>query len=220
MSDNNKEEPFLLSPYQMAEIKRLTKELQAVTDRVRQRNNLFNMIMHAFKNPYPIEETHEKVYHVSGFKPFAMFDILFGKGLKWRKRHGIYYNTTEYAISGNKRYHISDLHALGMYFTKLESIHWVGLFFFNIPSFGYLRRFGLLPFNVTYEIDVLNGFNKDAEVYIDNAYETPAIDDNGEEFSIYRYVVQSCIPSQYIRLKAITLALPMFGYTKVIWRRK
>lgn len=223
---NTKEEPFLLSPYQMAEVERLTEELQAVRDRVRERNNFFNVALGAFG--YPIKETHEKVYHVSGFKPLLMYKVLFGEGLKWKKDKGIYYNTTEYAYRQmsligsarglrSKKRHISELHAEGFYLATFYTKHWLGNIWFRIPLYGYLKRFGLLPLNATYEIST-KGFETD-DVYHDNTYETPPTDENGEE-TTFRYIPQRCIPSQYIRLKAVTFVLPMFGLYKVLWRRK
>ena len=185
--------------------------------------------MHAFGNPYPIEETHKKVYLVSGFNPLRMFKILFGEGLKWGRHKGIYYGTTEFAYNqlslvGHarglkpRRRHISKILLEDFFSTHNRLVHWVGVNWLRLPTLGYLRRFGLVPLVVTYEIDTV-GFNE-AEVYIDPEYVYPPIDDNGEEYSMLRYVVQDCIPSPFIRLKAITLALPMFGIYKVIWRRK
>lgn len=226
---NNKEEPFLLSPYQMAEIKRLTNELQAVRDRIRQRNNFCNKILYAFGNPYPIEETHKKVYHVSGFKPLRMFKILFGEGLRRVRHKGIYYNTTEFAYNQlslvgyargvkARRIHISEMITEDFFSTHNRLVHWMRVDWFRLPTLGYLRRFGYVPLVVVYEVDTV-GFNE-AEVYIDPEYAYPPIDDNGEEYSMLRYVQQDCIPSPFIRLKAITFALPMFGIYKVLWRRK
>ena len=77
---NNQEEPFLLSDYQMYQIRKLTKLTKQLEDIIREKNNFSNKILHAFGNPYPIEETHKKVYHVSGFRPIRMCEILFGKG--------------------------------------------------------------------------------------------------------------------------------------------
>ena len=220
MEDNNKE-PFLLSPYQMYEIEKLTKQLEEIRDTVRARNNFRNYILHVFQNPYPIEETHEKVYHVSGFIPLRMCKILLGEGLKWMRGKGIYYNTTEYCIrhltlhgviTGAKRprEHVSVTHARAFYRK--------GSTLFKAPSLRYLRRFGRVPLIVTYEINTV-GF-KGAKVYDDIVYINPPTDDNGEEYSIFRYVQQDCIPSPFIKLKAIPLALPIFGIYKVLWRRK
>lgn len=230
MSDNNKEEPFLLSDYQMYEIKKLTKQLEEMSERIKAKNNFCNRILYAFKNPYPIKETNKKVYHVSGFKPIQMFKILFSGGLRWVKHKGIYYNSTEFGYCHvsllahakgikPKRRHVSIIHAKSFHITRLlGKKHWIGPIWFRFPSFGYLRRFGVLPLNVTYEIDT-KGFG-DSEVYVDATYENPPTDDNGDEYTIFRYVKQDCIPPQYIRLKAITFALPIFGIYKVLWRRK
>lgn len=229
MSDNNKEEPFLLSDYQMYQIRKLTKQLEDIRDTIRERNNFCNKILYAFGNPYPIEETHEKVFHVSGFKPLRMFKILFGEGLRWVRHKGIYYNTTEFACKQltlfahargmrQRKRHISVIHAQSFYDTRHWIKHQVGPLRFITPSFGYLRRFGLVPLVVTYEIDTKIFGN--SKVYVDAMYENTPTDDNGEEYSIFRYVQQDCIPSQYIKLKAITFALPIFGWYKVLWRRK
>ena len=227
MSDNNQEEPFLLSDYQMYQIRKLTKQLEDIRDTIRSKNNFCNKILGAFG--YPIKETHKKVYHVSGFKPIQMYKILFSQGLEWIKHRGIYYNTTEYGYRKltligvargykPKKEHISELHAEGFWRARSPKKVWVGPFWFRIPTFmRYIKRFGVLPLNVTYEIDV-NGFEKD-EVYHDIGYATPPTDENGEE-TTFRYIPQLCIKPQYIRLKAITFALPMFGWYKVIWRRK
>lgn len=231
MEDNNKE-PFLLSPYQMYEIEKLTKQLEEIRDTIRARNNFYNRILYAFGNPYPIEETNEKVYHVSGFRPLRMCKILLGKGLKWMRGKGIYYNTTEYCIrhltlfgvaTGTKRprEHVSITHAKSFYDanTRFWKKRWIGPIWFKIPSFAYFRRFGLVPLIITYEIDTTS-FG-DSNVYIDTSFKgyIPT-DDNGEEYSIFRYVQQECILSPFIKLKAITLALPIFGIYKVLWRRK
>lgn len=229
MNDNNKKEPFLLSPYQLHEIEKLTKQLEDIRDTIRVRNNFYNMVLHAFPNPYPIEETHKKVYHVSGFKPLRMFKILFGEGLRWVRHKGIYYNTTEFAYNQlslvgyargvkARRRHVSEIVVEDFFDTHSRVVHWIGVNWFRLPTLGYLRRFGYLPLVVVYEVDTV-GFNE-AEVYIDPEYAYPPIDDNGEEYSIFRYVQQECIPSPFIRLKAITFALPMFGIYKVLWRRK
>lgn len=229
MEDNNKE-PFLLSPCQMYQIEKLTKQLEEIRETIRARNNFCNKILHAFGNPYPIEETHEKVYHVSGFRPLRMCKILFGEGLRWVRHKGIYYNTTEFACNQlslvgyargvkARRRHISEAITEDFFYTHNRLVHWIGVDWFRVPTFGYLRRFGHVPLVVTYEIYTV-GFNEDAEVYKDPEYTYPPIDDNGEEYSIFRYVQQDCIPSPFIRLKAITLALPMFKIYKVLWRRK
>lgn len=229
MEDNNKE-PFLLSPYQMYEIEKLTKQLEEIRNTIRARNNFHNRILYAFGNPYPIEETHEKVYHVSGFRPLSMCKILFGEGLKWIYHEGIYYSTTEFCtmrlslreqITGKKRQreHISITHALSFYNTRtFGKKHWIGPIWFRFSKFGYLKRFGLVPLVVTYEINTISF--KGSEVYTDTVYIDTPTDDNGEEYSIFRYVQQKCIPSPFIKLKAITLALPIFGIYKVLWRRK
>lgn len=226
---NNQEEPFLLSDYQMYEIKKLTKQLEDIRDTIRAKNNFCNRILYAFGNPYPIEETHKKVYHVSGFKPIQMYKILFSQGLKWGRHKGIYYNTTEYGYRRvtliglargykPKKEHISELHAEGFWRARSPKKVWVGPFWFRIPTFmRYIKRFGVLPLNVTYEIDT-NGFEKN-EVYYDRGYANPPTDENGGN-TTFRYIPQLCIKSQYIRLKAITLALPMFDIYKVLWRRK
>ena len=230
MSDNNKEEPFLLSDYQMYQIRKLTKQLEEIHDTIRARNNFYNRILHAFGNPYPIEETHKKVYHVSGFRPLSMCKILFGEGLRWVRHKGVYYNTTEFAYNqlslvgyaiGVKawRRHVSEIIVEDFFDMHSRLVHWVGVNWFRLPTFGYLRRFGHVPLVVTYEIDTV-GFNETAEVYNDPEYVYPPIDDNGEEYSIFRYVQQDCILSPFIKLKAITLALPMFKIYKVLWRRK
>lgn len=230
MEDNNNKEPFLLSQYQIYEIEKLTKQLEEIRDTIRARSNFCNKILHAFGNPYPIEETHEKVYHVSGFRPLRMCKILFGEGLRWVRHKGIYYNTTEFAYNqlslvgcarGVKvrRRHISETITEDFFYTHNRLVHWIGVDWFRVPTFGYLRRFGHVPLVVMYEIDTV-GFNETAEVYKDPEYVYPPIDDNGEEYSIFRYVQQDCIPSPFIRLKAITLALPMFKIYKVLWRRK
>lgn len=219
---NNQEEPFLLSDYQMYEIKKLTKQLEEIRKTIKARNNFINYILHVFQNPYPIDETHEKVYHVSGFRPLIMFKILFGDGLKWMRGKGIFYNTTEFClrhltlrghIRGAKRprEHVSVTHARAFYRK--------GSTLFKAPSLRYLRRFGRVPLIVTYEINTV-GFRGGAKVYDDIVYIKPPTDDNGEEYSIFRYVQQDSIPSKYIRLKAITFALPIFGWYKVLWRRK
>lgn len=226
---NNQEEPFLLSDYQMYEIKKLTKQLEDIRKTIKARNNFINYILHVFQNPYPIDETHEKVYHVSGFRPLSMCKILFGEGLRWVRHKGIYYNTTEFAYRQltlfahaigmrQRRRHISVIHAQSFYDTRHWIKHKVGPIRFITPSFGYLKRFGLLPLVVTYEIDTISFGN--SKVYVDATYENTPTDDNGEEYSIFRYVQQECIPSPFIRLKAITMALPMFGIYKVLWRRK
>lgn len=229
MEDNNKE-PFLLSPYQMYQIEKLTKQLEEIRNTIRARNNFYNRILHAFGNPYPIEETHKKVYHVSGFKPLRMWKILFGEGLRRVRHKGIYYNTTEFAYNQlslvgyaigvkARRRHISEIIVEDFFDMHSRLVHWVGVNWFRLPTFGYLRRFGHVPLVVTYEIDTL-GFNETAEVYKDAEYVYPPIDDNGEKYSIFRYVQQECIPSPFIRLKAITFALPIFGIYKALWRRK
>lgn len=230
MSDNNKEEPFLLSDYQMYQIRKLTKQLEEIRDTIRAKNNFCNRILHAFGNPYPIEETHEKVFHVSGFKPIQMYKILFSGGLRWIKHKGIYYGATEFAFNQlsllgyargvkARRRHVSEIIVEDFFDMHSRLVHWVGVNWFSFPTLGYLRRFGHVPLVVTYEIDT-EGFNEDAEVYKDAEYVYPPIDDNGEEYSMLRYVQQDCIPSKYIRLKAITFALPIFGIYKVLWRRK
>ena len=102
--------------------------------------------------------------------------------------------------------------------THNRLVHWMGVDWFRLPTLGYLRRVGYVPLVVVYEVDTV-GFNE-AEVYIDPEYAYPPIDDNGEEYSMLRYVQQDSIQSKYIRLKAITFALPIFGWYKVLWRRK
>lgn len=228
MSDNNKEEPFLLSDYQMYQIRKLTKQLEDILDTTRAKNNFCNRILHAFVNPYPIEETHEKVYHVSGFKPIQMYKILFSEGLKWGRDKGIYYNTEEYGYRPvtligmargykPKKEHVSELHSKENWLAPSLKIFWIGPFWFRVPRFMlYLKKYGILPLNVTYEIDTYGLRNESYED--ENCMLLPH--DNGEEYSIFRYVQQECIPSPFIRLKAITFALPIFGIYKVLWRRK
>ena len=226
MEDNNKE-PFLLSDYQVYQIRKLTKQLEEIRKTIKERNNQIETILGAFNEP--MEEYHKFVYHVSGFKPIQMYKILFSQGLKWGRHKGFYYNTTEYGYRRvtliglargykPKKKHISELHAEGFWCARSPIKVWVGPFWFRIPTFmRYIKRFGVLPLNVTYEIDT-NGFEKN-EVYHDRGYAGPPTDENGEE-TTFRYIPQLCIKPQYIRLKAITFALPMFGWYKVIWRRK
>lgn len=241
---NTKEEPFLLSPYQMAEIERLTEELQAVTDRVRQRNQLFETILGAFNEP--MKETRKYVYHVSGFKLKAMFDILFGKGLKWgnREDNGIFYNTTEYLNYmdaygifklGKTTYqkHVSYFHMVSFYLCdKLRGI--ARFDNTDIPVWcskgQYKRRYGYIPLNVTYEIDT-RGFEEGKKVYEDPTHITVgrgSITASDGLPGFARYIPQERIPSKYIRLKAISFVFPwlypIFGHYgfihKVLWRRK
>ena len=103
---------------------------------------------------------------------------------------------------------------------RAKKRYWIGPIWFRLPHLNYFKRFGLLPLAVTYEIDAKKGFETD-EVYVDKTYDPLFLpyNENGET-TIPRYVKQNCIPSQYIRLKAITFALPMFGLYKVLWRRK
>ena len=242
MSDNNKEEPFLLSDYQMYEIKKLTKQLEEIRDTIRERNNFYDSILGAFK--CPIKETRKHVYHVSCFNLKVMYDILFGKGLKWgnRKDKGIFYNTSEFvdymdAYSIFKlgkikdRRHVSYFHMRSFYLCdKLSGIArheatgepaWFG-------KDGYKKRFGLIPLNVTYEIDT-QGFEEGAMVYEDptRVYVgagSITAEDGLPTFA--RYIPQERIPSKYIRLKAISFVFPwfypIFGTMihKVLWRRK
>lgn len=226
---NNQEEPFLLSPYQMAEIKRLTNELQAVRDRIRQRNNWAETVLAAFGAP--MEEYHKFVYHVSGFNLKRMYDILFGRGLENIEGRGIFYNTTEYLNCtdaygifklGKIKYkrHVSYFHMQGFYLCDQLN---------GIPIWcnkgQYRRRFGFIPLSVTYEIDT-RGF--EGKVFGDSAYVTGQgiIESVDGGKSYVRYVSQNRIPSKYIRLKAISFVFPwfypIFGTMihKVLWRRK
>ena len=243
MKDNNKK-PFLFSPQEMKELRILTEKVQALTQRSRARRNLIDSILGAFK--YPIKETRKYVYHVSGFNLKVMYDILFGKGLKWgnKKDKGIFYNTSEFvdymdAYSIFKlgkvkdRRHVSYFHMQSFYLCdQLRGIArhentgdpmWCS-------KGQYRKRFGLIPLNVTYEIDT-QGFEEGAMVYEDPTHVyTGAGSITAEDglWTFARYIPQERIPSKYIRLKAISFAFPwlwpIFGdaalFHKVLWRRK
>lgn len=230
---NNQEEPFLLSDYQMYEIKKLTKQLEEIRDTIRARNNFCNKILYAFGNPYSIEETHEKVYHVSGFSLKRMYDILFGRGLVNSEGRGIFYNTTEY-LNYTDAYGIFKLGQI-KYKRHVSYFHMSSFYLcdqlYGIPIWcnkgQYRRRFGFIPLSVTYEIDT-RGFEEGIKVFDDSSYVTgqgiiePV--DGGTTYA--RYASINRIPSKYIRLKAISFVFPwvypILGIMihKVLWRRK
>ena len=175
-----------------------------------------------------------------------MYDILFGKGLKWgnKKDKGIFYNTSEfvdymdaYSIfrlgKVKDRRHVSYFHMQSFYLCdQLRGIArhentgdpmWCS-------KGQYRKRFGLIPLNVTYEIDT-QGFEEGAMVYEDPTHGyTGAGSITAEDglWNFARYIPQERIPSKYIRLKAISFAFPwlwpIFGdaalFHKVLWRRK
>lgn len=229
MSDNNKEEPFLLSDYQMYQIRKLTKQLEEIRDTIRARNNWAETVLAAFGAP--MEEYHKFVYHVSGFNLKRMYDILFGRGLVNSEDRGIFYNTTEYLNYtdaygifklGKIKYkrHVSYFHMRSFYLCdQLDGIPiWCN-------KGQYRRRFGFIPLSVTYEIDT-RGF--EGKVFGDSSYVTGQgiIESVDGGTSYARYVPQNRIPSKYIRLKAISFVFPwfypIFGTMihKVLWRRK
>lgn len=231
MSDNNQEEPFLLSDYQMYQIRKLTKQLEEIRDTIRAKNNFAETVLGAFNAP--MEEYHKLVYHVSGFNLKRMYDILFGTGLVNSKDRGIFYNTTEYLNYtdaygifklGKIKYkrHVSYFHMRSFYLCDQLN---------GIPIWcnkgQYRRRFGFIPLSVTYEIDT-RGFEEGINVFCDSSYVTIGqgfiTSTDGIEFA--RYIPQERIPSKYIRLKAISFVFPwfypVFGIMihKVLWRRK
>ena len=240
MEDNNKE-PFLLSPYQMYEIEKLTKQLKDIHATVKERNTQIETILGAFNAP--MEEHRKFVYHVSGFKLKQMYDILFGRGIVWSRDRGVFYNTTEYLNYtsaygifklGKTKYkrHVSDFHMRSFYLCdQLRGIarHDATGDPMWCSKGQYKRRFGFIPLNVTYEIDT-RGFEKGKKVYEDPTHVTIGQgiikSTDGGEFA--RYIPQERIPSKYIRLKAISFVFPwlwpIFGYGalfhKVLWRRK
>lgn len=231
MSDNNKEEPFLLSPYQMYEIEKLTKEIEEIHKTIKARNNGAETVLAAFGAP--MEEYHKFVYHVSGFNLKRMYDILFGRGIVCSGDRGIFYNTTEYLNYtdaygifklGKIKYkrHVSYFHMRSFYLC--DQLNGIPIWY---NKGQYRRRFGFIPLNVTYEIDT-RGFEEGIKVFGDSSYVTgrgiiePV--DGGTSYA--RYVSQNRIPSKYIRLKAISFVFPwfypIFGTMihKVLWRRK
>ena len=242
MEDNNKK-PFLLSPYQMYEIEKLTKQLEEIRKTIKERNNQIETILGAFNEP--MEEYHKFVYHVSGFKLKQMHDILFGTGLVNSKDRGIFYNITEYldytdAYSIFKlgkiknRRHVSCTHMRSFYLCdQLRGIarHDITGDPMWCSKGQYKRRFGFIPLNVTYEIDT-RGFEEGIKVYADPTHVTvgcgTTIKSTDGLPDYARYVPQNIIPSKYIRLKAISFVFPwlwpIFGYGalfhKVLWRRK
>lgn len=228
MEDNNNKEPFLLSPYQMYEIEKLTKQLEEISDTIRARNNWAETVLAAFGAP--MEEYHKFVYHVSGFNLKRMYDILFGRGLVESEGRGIFYNTTEYLNYtdaygifklGKIKYkrHVSYFHMRSFYLCdQLNG---------NLMKGQYSRRFGFIPLSVTYEIDT-RGFEEGKKVFGDSAYVTGngIIESVDGGTSYARYVPQNRISSKYIRLKAISFVFPWFYpisgimIHKVLWRRK
>lgn len=237
---NNQEEPFLLSDYQMYEIKKLTKQLEEIRDNIRAKNNCAETFLAAFVAP--MEEYHKFVYHVSGFSLKRMYDILFGRGLVNSKDRGIFYNITEYlyytdAYSIFKlgkvrdKRHVSYFHMRSFYLCdQLRGIARHDAT--GIPMWcskgQYKRRFGFIPLNVTYEIDT-RGFEKGIKVYGDPTRVTVghgSIESVDGLSDFARYVPQNRIPSKYIRLKAVSFVFPwfypIFGTMihKVLWRRK
>lgn len=228
MEDNNKE-PFLLSPYQMYQIEKLTKQLEEIRDTIRARNNWAETVLAA--SNAPMEEYHKFVYHVSGFNLKRMYDILFGRGLVNSEGRGIFYNTTEYLNYtdgygifklGKIKYkrHVSYFHMRSFYLCdQLDGIPiWCN-------KGQYRRRFGFIPLSVTYEIDT-RGF--EGKVFGDSSYVTGngIIESVDGGTSYARYVLRNRIPPKYIRLKAISFVFPwfypIFGTMihKVLWRRK
>lgn len=240
MNDNNKEEPFLLSDYQMHQVRKLTKQLEDIRDNIRAKNNWTETVLAAFN--YPMQECHKFVYHVSGFNLKRIYDILFGRGLVNSKDRGIFYNITEYlyytdAYSIFKlgkvrdKRHVSYFHMRSFYLSdQLNGIARHDAT--GVPMWGpqgqYKRRFGFIPLSVTYEIDT-RGFEEGINVYGDPTHVTVGQGtiesvDGLQDFA--RYVPQNRIPSKYIRLKAISFVFP-WSYPilgkmihKVIWRRK
>lgn len=229
MNDNNKEEPFLLSDYQMYQIRKLTKQLEDIRDTIRARNNWAETVLAAFNAP--MVEYHKFVYHVSGFNLKRMYDILFGRGLVEGEGRGIFYNTTEYLNYtdaygifklGKIKYkrHVSYFHMKSFYFCdQLNG---------NLIKGQYSRRFGFIPLSVTYEIDT-RGFEEGKKVFGDSAFVFVghgSIESVDGGTSYARYVPQNRISSKYIRLKAISFVFPwfypIFGTMihKVLWRRK
>ena len=238
--NDNKKELLPLSDYQMHQIRKLSKQLEDISDTIREKNNFAETVLGAFNEP--MEEYHKFVYHVSGFNLKRMYDILFGIGLVNSKDRGIFYNITEYLYYttpysiiklGKSKYkkHVSYFHMRSFYLCdQLRGIAchdstgdpmWCS-------KGQYKRRFGFIPLNVTYEIDT-RGFEDVTKVYADPTritvgYGTIKSVDGLSDFA--RYVPQNRIPSKYIRLKAISFAFPwfypLFGTMihKVLWRRK
>ena len=239
MSDTNEEKP-LFTPYDLAVLDALTEKLQEATQKLRDRNKVFDTILGAFN--YPMPERHKFVYHVSGFNLKRMYDVLFGRGLVNSKDRGIFYNITEYLYYTDAyrifklgkvrdKRHVSYFHMRSFYLCdQLRGIarHDATGDPMWCSKGQYKRRFGLIPLNVTYEIDT-RGFEDVTKVYADPTRVTIGHGiiksvDGLSDFA--RYVPQNRIPSKYIRLKAISFVFPwfypIFGTMihRVLWRRK